>query len=830
MSGNLKQIFEYELHRKLSLRAKSTNSEMNLLISSFKFYDIDETGLITRENWNKVFNRIGLSGFSEYDFNELFDIFDPNKTGVINYKNFTQYIYDLSPYQPFQGNSNMSNMSNNFNMNNFNMKNNVFINNNNKVQYFNDNFNSRGKTIQNNINDNFQNPVPQITNDNQRFKPITPLDSNQNVPNYHNMNNNMNDMNLNNMNMNNNMNVNNMNMNNNMNVNNMDMNMNMNNMNMNNNMNVNNMDMNNNMNFKDPMMNQQNQIPMQSNIPPENDSEGMKRYFQNLLQLFQSKININNGVTFYNLLSKMNNKQDKISKTISYENFLSSIKEAKIDINEMDIKDFFTLIDLSEQNKVSTDEILRLIKGYLSERRKMIIVEKFAKMDSDRKGYCEINIIKNFFNPNQHPDVLMGKKRENEIYEEFIYTFDTFTSYKEKHNIITFDDFIEYYSGISASIYDEDYFVDMMNGVWDTPINYHNIERSNNFNMGNNINLQQEQNNQNNFNNQQNLIQNQNININNNNINNLNNNNFDIQFQSRRPQSFNPLNKNEPKYNIISGEFNENNNNNKLNNQYNNDQLNYNKNNYNENTQISTSQNDNLTLQNNNKELQNQNNQSIETLNKLRSMIISRGPKSLFVIEKMLSMYDNTHSGKIDFPTFEKIITLYRLSLTPNEIVTIFTFFDNTNSGKINYDDLIKALIDKLPLRREQLIRKIFNSISNGRNEISFQELKSNYNSSRDPEVVARKKIPEEVIGDFSDNLEIFREYNCNMSKSNNGYFCYDDFLKFYSQISFGISDNNYFEYLVNNVWNLDGGNANNFYNYGNNIFEQRARSAYNRF
>ena len=810
MSGNLRQIFEYELHRKLSLRAKTTTSEMNLLISSFKFYDIDETGFITRENWPKVFGRIGLSGFSEYDFNELFDMFDPNKTGIINYKNFTQYMYDLGPYLPFQENSNVNNMSNNINMNNLNMKNNIFIHNNNKVQSFNNSFNQKGQSIQNNIQnniqDNIQNPVPQIQNDNQRYKPITPLNSNQNIPNYHNMNNNMNN------NINNNMNINmNDNMNDNMNY------------NMNNNM---------NMNLQNPMMNQPNQIPMQNNFPSENDSEGMKRYFQNLLQLFQSKININNGITFYNLLSKINNRQDKMSKTISYENFLSSIKEANIDINEMDIKDFFILLDLSEQNKVSTDEILRLIRGYLSERRKMIIVEKFAKIDSEKKGFCEINLIKSFYNPNQHPDVLMGKKRESEIYEEFIYTFDTYTTYKEKLNTITFDDFIEYYSGISASIYNEDYFVDMMNGVWDTPINYHNIERSNNnVNIGNNINIQQEQSNFNNQIRKPTPIENQQFN------NNMNNNNFDIQFQSRRPQSFNPLTKNEPKYNIISGEFNDNNNN--INNQYNQD-LNYNQNTqfsqttkltneYNQNTQF-LSQNQNQNPQSQNTQLQNQNNQSIETLNKLRSMIISRGPKSLFVIEKMLSMYDNTHTGKIDFPTFEKIITLYRLSLTPNEIVTIFSLFDNTNSGKINYDDLIKGIIDTLPLRREQLIRKIFNTISNGRNEISFQELKSNYNASRDPEVVARKKIPEEVIGEFSDNLEIFREYNSKMSKSNNGYFCYDDFLKFYSQISLGISDNNYFEYLVNNVWNLDGGNANNYYNYGNNVFEQRARSAYNRF
>ena len=35
-------------------------------------------------NYTKAFNRIGLSGFSESDFNQLFDMFDPYNTGIIN--------------------------------------------------------------------------------------------------------------------------------------------------------------------------------------------------------------------------------------------------------------------------------------------------------------------------------------------------------------------------------------------------------------------------------------------------------------------------------------------------------------------------------------------------------------------------------------------------------------------------------------------------------------------------------------------------------------------------------------------------------------------------
>ena len=789
MTDNLISIFQDELHKKLSLKARTTTSEMNLLFNAFKFYDIDDNGTIRRENWTRVFNRIGLSVFSESELNELFNIFDTNGTGIINYRNFIQNIFDWTPSN--QINNNYNNTNNNINTNTIDSN----------LQSYNIKPNSPMKPE---LQSNIPNQIP--INENERFKPITPLNSNNNNSN----NNNVKEEN-----------------------------------------------------------NQRSQIDTQtSNKYNENininNNAGMNQYFQNLLELFQNEININNGLMYYILVSKLNEKEDKISKTINYQNFLSSIKESKINLSENEIKDFFILLDISEQNKVITEEFLRLLRGFLSERRKMIIIEKFAKIDINRKGYIEVNLIKSIFNPHLHPEVLMNRKKENEIFGEFIFMLDTFLSFKGKlnDNQINFEDFIEFYSPISASIKNEDYFIDMMNNVWSTPINYHN--RNNNI---------------------QNQFFEQNININQR-INTPIQNFKNTQIQINRPQSFNPVIRSPPKYNIISGRFDYRNQFNQ--NQFNNNNLNQiktqfeNNNNiinnreysqsitkkdYGLNNQLTTittttssinniNNNNNYSTINNNDSINNTRNNNLINLNitnntlinnsnyeisenqneinspfpKLRSMLISRGPKSLFVIEKMLSMYDSSHSGIIDFPTFEKIITIYRLSLSHDEIASIFSLFDPNKTGKINYDDFIKGLIGNISPRRDYLIKRIFNVISNGKNELSINDLKNNYNASRDPEWVARKKTKEEIINDFIDNLQIFLEYNSHLSKANSGYMNFEDFYKFYSQISMGISDNNYFEYLVNNVWNLDGGSANNYYNYGNNAFAQRGRNDYSNY
>ena len=816
MSDNLKQIFEYELHRKLSLRARTTTSEMNLLLNAFKYYDVDENGTIRKENWSKAFNRIGLSGFSESDFNELFDMFDPYKTGIINYRSFTEYMYDLSSYEPYGQNSEFHYLNKNRNDYNFN---------NSHLPPYDPQVRTPTPFNQPNY-DNNKNQITQNQNENiEKFKPITPLNSNNNnnIDNYNNLNN--------------------------------------------------------------DVSNQQNQIPNKEMMPNQNlnqNKEGMKKYFDSLLHLFQDRININNGMGYYKLLYKLKDKQDKINKTISYEDLLMSIKEAGIDINDMDVKDFFILLDLNQENKILTEELLRLLRGFLNERRKMVIIEKFARFDLDRRGSTQISLIKSVYNANYHPEVLMGRKKENEVYEDFAFTLDTYISYKGIVDQITFEDFIEYYSAISASIVDDNYFIDMMNGVWNTPINYHTlIKNYNDYNMKNDMMMVQQG--------QGNYIQ-----------------NISPVEQNKRPQSYNPSIRSTPKYNIISGQFdryydnngqfindvnynynlntnqsqnqlqsqnqnqnkyvktetkrnsdgstttittttitnsgykNVNNNNNnstfnqsnyQINNQLNNQintQSNYEYNNqYNiqSNYEYNNNQYNNLSNYQLNNQIY-QTNSSTDPIYRLRNMLISRGPKSLFVIEKMLSLYDTSHTGLIDYKTFEKIITIYRLSLTQDEILKIFKVFDKDNTGQINYDEFIRTLIGQISPRRDYLIKSIFNLVSNGRNELSINDLKKNYNSSRDPEWVARKKTREQVIADFVELLEIFLEYNSKMSKSTPGYMNFEDFYKFYSQISMGISDNNYFEYLVNNVWNLDGGSASNYYNYGNNGFQQRTKSA----
>ena len=95
---DLQQIFEYELKRKLSERAKSSSGELRVLLNGFRFFDINYTGIITKTQWIQGILRTGLTGFSESDLDSLFILYDQNNTGQIDYKNFCSFLYGREPF------------------------------------------------------------------------------------------------------------------------------------------------------------------------------------------------------------------------------------------------------------------------------------------------------------------------------------------------------------------------------------------------------------------------------------------------------------------------------------------------------------------------------------------------------------------------------------------------------------------------------------------------------------------------------------------------------------------------------------------------------------
>jgi Ca2+-binding EF-hand superfamily protein len=159
---------------------------------------------------------------------------------------------------------------------------------------------------------------------------------------------------------------------------------------------------------------------------------------------------------------------DDNSKTIDFEEFKKAVKDFRVDLTPNEIKVVFGTFDRDGQGSIDYDEFLRQIRGEMNERRKKIALQAFDKMDKDGNGVLEINDIKYVYNAKNHPEVRAGKKSEEEVFGEFLETFET------HHNIlkgnrdrrVTKDEWIEYYNNVSMSIDDDGYFETMMVNAW----------------------------------------------------------------------------------------------------------------------------------------------------------------------------------------------------------------------------------------------------------------------------------------------------------------------------------------------------------------------------
>lgn len=79
-------------------------------------------------------------------------------------------------------------------------------------------------------------------------------------------------------------------------------------------------------------------------------------------------------------------------------------------------------------------------------------------------GIIDIEDVRGVYNASRHPDVLTGRKTEDTILAEFLTNFEGPGGTKD--GIITVEEFESYYSNISASIDDDDYFELMLRNAW----------------------------------------------------------------------------------------------------------------------------------------------------------------------------------------------------------------------------------------------------------------------------------------------------------------------------------------------------------------------------
>ena len=420
------------------------------------------------------------------------------------------------------------------------------------------------------------------------------------------------------------------------------------------------------------------------------------------------------------------NKQFKLfdennSKTLDYEEFVRALKEYKINLDDDEILQLFNLFDENGNGIIEYEEFIKEVKGPMNEKRKAVVTQAFNKLDIDKSGYIDMNEIKHTYSAKNNPDVRQGKRTEEDVYTEFMETFQANHLLKAgpRTKRVTYEEFLDYYNNISMSIKDDDQFVFLIQNAW--KLNPNTYSRPGQYRKDlNNFEDEKE-------------------------VNNYRNRDFyssQVQFGEDEPKE---QNKNE----IILDK-------------------------------------------------------SLPVIEKLRKIIARRGSRGIMSIRREFMIADNDNNKTIDINEFKKFCHDYRIPLNENEIQILFKELDINKNGKIDYEEFLRGVVGEMNDRRRKIVLqafKIFDKNQNG--VIEMDDIRDSYNAKLHPEVRSGKKNEEEVLAEFLDTFE-YQFSLLNDGKTKDGKITMEEFLEYYNNISMSIKDDDYFEEMIKSVYNLD--------------------------
>jgi len=306
----IKSAFEKEIRNKLSLKSSGKQSEEAILIKSFKYFDLDNSGECEKDEWLKALQKLGITGFNDQKLLELFELYDLNKNGSIDYKEFVKALFSDEDEEE-----------------------------------------SIEKKEVKNVDSNVKNSL--------------------------------------------------------------------------------------------------------------SDSKVMDKFRDRILE--------RGGRGILGLARQFKIFDDNNSGTLDLQELTKAVRDFKVDLSPNEIKILFNILDVDQSGEVQYDEFLREIRGDMNDSRKKLVSQAFSKLDIDGSGIIDFDEIKKLYNCKKHPDVISGKKTEDEVYTEFMETFQLHAALKGKgvkDRQITREEWQEYYENISASIDRDDYFELMMNNAW----------------------------------------------------------------------------------------------------------------------------------------------------------------------------------------------------------------------------------------------------------------------------------------------------------------------------------------------------------------------------
>ena len=197
-----------------------------------------------------------------------------------------------------------------------------------------------------------------------------------------------------------------------------------------------------------------------------------------------------------------------------------------------------------------------------------------------------------------------------------------------------------------------------------------------------------------------------------------------------------------------------------------------------------------------------------DILTHLRSILIERGYTGIMSMRRTFMLMDENSNKKISFDDFDKLFKTFRYDLSETEINNLFNYYDKGGNGFINYEQFINELCGNLNQFRKNILKQVFDKLDNEeKGFITVGIIRHEYNPRGNPLVRQGKRCEDEILAEFLDVLEyhfnLLIEKNEDDIDVNEIKVDFEEFCNFYKNISLCIEDDKYFEIMVLSEWGV---------------------------
>ena len=201
-------------------------------------------------------------------------------------------------------------------------------------------------------------------------------------------------------------------------------------------------------------------------------------------------------------------------------------------------------------------------------------------------------------------------------------------------------------------------------------------------------------------------------------------------------------------------------------------------------------------------------NKKEDIIGHLRYILFQRGPRGIMALKRTFMLLDENSDKKISFAEFEKMFKRYRFNLSQIEINNLFNYFDQDKSGFIDYSEFLKGITGELNNFRKNILRQVFQKLDKDETGfIKVKTLRESYDPKGHPLVRQGKRSEDEILGEFIDILEyhfnLLNEKNEENEDINEIKIDFEEFCEFYKTISVSIEEDKYFEIMVLSEWDI---------------------------